>query len=68
MSTTNPSDFELLFYDDNIAWLIDNDLFMESFRQTFILVWCWLIPLAAYGTYRWYWWSLSKNIYVPPRY
>ena len=67
-TTTVPYDFVWVYYDNNFAWIIDNEFSMNVFRWIDIFIWCWGIPLALYGLYVWYWWALSKNIYVPPRY
>lgn len=53
-------------YDDYLSWMFDNYVSMEIFRYTFCFMMFVVIPITGFGIYRWYWWSLYQNIYVPP--
>jgi hypothetical protein len=60
MTDTRKENGEIIFgwYDDYISWAIDNYVFMEFFRFTFCLISFIVLPVAGFGIYRWYWWSL----------
>jgi hypothetical protein len=54
------------YYDDNLSWIVDNYISMEIIRFTICFYLFILIPCTGFGLYRWYWWSLMQNIWVPP--
>ena len=60
-------EFIWAYYDSNFSWMIDNYVSMEIFRLTVCLYAFWLLPMAGYGFYYWYWKSLAVNIWIPPR-
>ena len=70
MSTTDTriANGEMVFgwYDDYFSWLFDNYVFMEWFRFNFCMTFFIILPFTGFIIYRWYWWSLYKNIYIPP--
>jgi hypothetical protein len=54
------------YYDDYASWFFDNYVFMQFFRFSFCMIFFIVLPATGFGLYRWYWWSLYQNIYVPP--
>ena len=57
--------FQFDTYDNEYKWLFDNRVYRDIMRDGFVFVFFIMAPFVGYLLYRYYWWSLSKNIWVP---